>query len=232
MVSGTIHILSISGSHLTLVAMVVFASSLWLIRRLPARWNLWLGRWILPVQLGAVMTIVPVSFYALLAGGQIATIRSLIMILVYLGALWLRRPHNAMNALALAALIITLTNPLAVFDISFQLSYGAVLLMILSVQERDVDKSSRLRGGQWSELIYSKLKVLFLLTAFAGLGTGPLVAHHFNYFSWVGLISNFIITPYVGILVVPGGLLSAAGVILADSSIYPLSGLNPFLNVV
>ena len=134
MISGTTHILSISGSHLSLVALVVFSSSLWLIHHLPAGLFLRTGRIIHSKQLASVMTIPPVVFYALLAGGQIATIRSLIMILVYLGSLSLMRSHDPLNAVALAALVVTSRNPQAIYDISFQLSYGAVLAMTLAVR--------------------------------------------------------------------------------------------------
>lgn len=223
MASGTTHILSISGSHLSLVALVVFTGIWWMIRHLPVGLLLRLGRAMKPTQVGAMMTIPPVIFYALLAGGQIATIRSLIMILIYLGSVGLMRDHDPLHALAAAALSVTLWNPLAIFDISFQLSYGAVLAMALTV-----------RGGVGAPLtfeatrlgsFFQKAKMAFLLTVVATVSTAPLVAFHFNQFSWVGLFSNLIVIPLVGMLVVPLGLICAIAVIGSASPVFPLAGL-------
>jgi competence protein ComEC len=226
MISGTTHILSISGSHLSLVALVVFSSTLWLIRHLPAGLILRTGRMVHSRPLASMVTIPPVVFYALLAGGQIATVRSLMMILVYLGSLWLMRNHDPLNALAMASLAVTIGDPQAIYDISFQLSYGAVLAMILAVRITGKADSSLLDVAARSQSIWIKLKMVFFITVVAGLSTAPLVAFHFNQFNWVGLISNLLVTPLVGILVVPLGLISAVTVIANHSIHFPLAELH------
>src|SRR3972149_4426843 len=162
MASGTTHILSISGSHLSLVALVVFTLSWRVIRNLPAGLLLKMGRVVKPTQVAAMVTIPPVVFYALLAGGQIATIRSLIMILVYLGAVGLMRDHDPLHALAAAALWVTLWDPQAIFDISFQLSYGAVLAMALTVR-RGVGAPFTFETTRLGSFV-QKAKMAFLLT--------------------------------------------------------------------
>jgi len=75
MASGTTHILSISGSHLGLVAFVVFFMTRWALRFLPASIFLRLTLRLTPSQIAACATFFPVLFYALLAGGQVATMR-------------------------------------------------------------------------------------------------------------------------------------------------------------
>jgi len=173
-----------------------------------------------------MVTIPPVVFYALLAGGQIATIRSLIMILVYLGSLWLMRTHDPLNALALASLAVTIRDPQAIYDISFQLSYGAVLAMALAAKVTGQSDGPLPDVAARSRSVWGKLRMAFLITVVAGLSTAPLVAFHFNQFSWVGLISNLVVTPLVGILVVPLGLISAVTVIVTHSSHFPLADLH------
>jgi competence protein ComEC len=216
MASGTTHLLSISGSHLSLVATAVFAASLWLIRHLPAGLLLRMGRRLKPTQAAALWTIPPVVFYALLAGGQVATIRSLIMILVYLAAVGLVRDHDPLHALAAAFLLVTIPDPVAIFDISFQLSYGAVLAMVLIIK----------REG-------SKMKTAILLSVAAGISTAPLVAFHFNQLSWVGLVSNLIVVPFVGFVIVPIGLIGALWVIGTGSPGFPwVGGINGLIGLL
>ncbi len=94
MASGTVHILSISGSHLGLLALVVFAGAGWSIRRLPASWLERLSIYLTATQFSVLMTLPIVSFYMLLAGAEMATVRSWIMIVVCCLGIWLGRERN------------------------------------------------------------------------------------------------------------------------------------------
>ncbi len=82
MASGTVHILSISGSHLGLLALVVFAGTRWSVRRLPASWLERVSIYMTATQLAVVITLPIVTLYMLLAGAEMATVRSWIMIVV------------------------------------------------------------------------------------------------------------------------------------------------------
>src|SRR5207302_3126559 len=75
MLTGSVHLLSISGSHLGLVALLIFAVVRWVMIVLPADWLLAMTRRITPTRIAAVCTFVPVAGYAFLAGAELATIR-------------------------------------------------------------------------------------------------------------------------------------------------------------
>ncbi len=228
MASGTTHILSISGSHLGLVAFVVFPLARKAILLLPPGILLRISAYATPSQWAAGITAFPVVFYALLAGGQVATIRSLIMILAFLLAVLLFREDNLLNALGLAALLVLLWNPNALGDISFQLSYGSVLIMALVI-----DATRRKREGDIQSLLPRHLKerllengrAFMLITLAATLGTAPIVAYYFNQVSWVGLLSNLLLVPVAGMIIVPLGLFSAIGSLLMQPARLPLGGL-------
>ena len=126
MVTGTVHLLSISGSHLGLVAMITFMAVRRGLLLLPAYWLLALSRWITPTRVAAVATVAPVTAYACLAGAEVATVRSLLMVLVALMAKWLGYERRMFHALSAAALIIVAHDPQAIYDISFQLSFLSV----------------------------------------------------------------------------------------------------------
>jgi competence protein ComEC len=234
--SGTSHLLSISGSHLAMVAFVVFQASGCILRRIPAHWLLRASRRLTVTRLCIPITLVPVVFYTLLAGGQIATVRSLVMILVYMAAVWFQRADDPLNALAIAAFLVALWDPQAVFSISFQLSYTAVLSMALIGEKgrlflKDVDSplvhSESERSGVARML--KKLRAYMGMTITAGAATLPLTACYFNQISWVGFLANLIVVPLVGMLVVPLGLACSVGAILFGSTGLPLAGLNDLL---
>ena len=229
MISGVVHILSISGSHLSLLALVIFSTTIGLLKCLPSHYLLFLGRYLQPPRIAAVLTFFAVVFYALLAGSQIATVRSLIMILVYLGSVWLMRQHDPLYSLSIAVLIVTLREPNGIFDISFQLSYGAILAIVLGIRVfqksvgMNVTRDLSIKGG------WRKIGMVCLVTAVAGIGTAPIVAHHFNQFSWVGVLANPVIMPIVGGLIVPLGLVSSVAVIVTGSTDLPFAGVQDFI---
>ena len=89
--------------------------------------------WSLP-KLAALFTLPVVLLYAGLAGGSVSTLRAVIMVAVFLTARLLDREEEVFRSLALAALIVSLIWPGTVLDISFQLSFVAVLVILLGLQ--------------------------------------------------------------------------------------------------
>jgi competence protein ComEC len=236
MASGTTHILSISGSHLALVAMLVFGAVRIFLLRLPEPALLRLGKTILPSRLALWLSIPPVLLYGLLAGNQVATNRSMIMMVTFLIGNLLNREQNLLNPLGLSALVILFFDPLQVFDLSFQLSFSSVLSIALvldpihqkprpSPEERPFLNIRFLKYPRilkWTENIKNYLWISLATT----LGTAPLVAYHFNQFNWVGLIANSIIIPMAGLIIVPLALLSSFLSLLTGAPFLYFGSLN------
>jgi competence protein ComEC len=236
MSSGTTHILSISGSHLGLIGVVVF----WLVRRavlaLPSSWLLPLSLRLTATKIAAAFTIPIVSFYAILGGAEVATVRSLLMVGLFLVAVLLGRTHHLATGLAFAALLIVLWDPMAPLDLSFQLSFLSVLAIVLLLDRkreapvtiadgllRQADGPRLGAGGFRSRTEHalrsigtSARELIFLGAAIAVLTT-PLVAMHFHQIAWVGLVANLVIVPFVGFVVVPIGLLGCVATLLSGS---------------
>lgn len=225
MTTGTVHILSISGSHLGLIALLSFALVRKVCLLLPSMVLLGLSRWLIPSRLAAVLTLVPVLGYTLLAGAETATIRSAIMIIVGLWTVWLGAPHYLLHALAAAAGLTLLVHPSALYDISFQLSYVSVWVLALALRrEARTDELSPPPKGVADRTIYW-LQESVRLTAWVTLATLPLVACYFNQVSWMGLFANLLMVPFVGFILLPISLLSAVWVITTHSSTLPGAGL-------
>jgi competence protein ComEC len=220
MVTGTVHLLSISGSHLGLVSTVVY----WAVKRtlllLPTTILLTITRKITPSRLAILFTWPAVALYALLAGAELATMRSLTMITLAMVGVWLGHDRHLGHAMAAALLAIVLHDPHALFDISFQLSFLSVLVMItmISITRTWGDVHAGPDRDLKHRVLLSGLKALSIGAALT-LTTLPLVAFYFNQVPWIGVIANLVAIPFTGLILVPFGLLVAVWSILtrADS---------------
>ncbi len=215
--SGTAHLLAISGLHVGIVAAFVFAvfSSIFSFFTV-LLWNGWVKK------CAALVTILSVLAYGLIAGMSPSTQRAVIMVVVFLLSLVVEREHNLVNTLAVAALIILMIHPASLFSVSFQLSFAAVLFILHGMSAA---------GPRLAPIHnrFLKTAISFLLvSAFAIAGTMPLTMRYFNQVSFAGLVSNCLLIPIVGFLAVPAGLLGAlaleashcAGAILFKASGY------------
>ncbi len=218
MVTGTVHLLSISGSHLGLVSAIGY----WVAKRtlllLPMSLLLTMTRRITPSRLAILCTWPAVALYAVLAGAELATIRSLTMITLAMVAVWLGHDRHLGHAIAAAVLGIVLHDPHAIFDISFQLSFLSVLVMVamMSITRTWDDAHTGPDGDATRRILLSGLKALSTGAALT-LTTLPLVAFYFNQVPWVGMVTNLIAIPFTGLILVPFGLLIAVWSILTDA---------------
>ena len=222
MTTGTIHLLSISGSHLGLIAVVVFGA----IRRgltiLPALTLLGLSRFVAPTRVAILCTWLVVTFYALLAGAELATMRAWVMICLGLATIWIGSERHLLHALAGAAFLILLHDPRAIGDISFQLSFLSVLAIIWVVAAPSrPDHPDEQAGTKWK--VWSRhIREAVVLGAAVTLVTTPLVGWYFNQVPWLGLVTNLVAVPFTGMILVPLGLLSALVTLVIVTGDLPL----------
>jgi competence protein ComEC len=205
--AGVNHVLSISGLHVAMLGLVIFA-----LIRLGCAWSAYLLlRWNL-LKVAAFFSFIAVLFYTALAGAMVPTVRSAIMIGVYQLAVLLDREEEVFTSLALAALIIALVWPGVVADISFQLSFLAVLFIVWGVRKMVAGRAPE-RGGElpqersWVREKWRQVAPHLVVPLLATIGTGPLIAHYFGHLSLAGFVANPIIVPLVGFIVVPAGLM-------------------------
>ncbi len=231
-VTGVNHILSISGLHVALVAAFFFGAARLILKFFPSlllRLNL--------NKTSALVAIIPVIFYTFIAGLGVAAVRSTIMVLSFLLALLLDREKDLYDALLVAAFLILVVNPAALYDISFQLSFLSVLAILYLIprfmEHFDFLKTWPFNSWlkeqpRWKRKIFAYLGGSLLVSAAAILGTGPLVVHYFNRVSMVGFISNLLLVPLMGFANTLLSLLTALFVFLSQ----PLAQFLTALNVV
>lgn len=203
--AGVGHLLAISGLHVGIVATGAF---LFFVRILSyIKPLLWHAR---TQKAAVVCSLPPVFFYGFLAGMSPSTQRAVIMVAVFLLSFFIEREQELMNTLAVAAMLILIVHPPALFSISFQLSFVAVLVIIYSLSRIPNPWESEPAESKKGRLFQIKQKLFYFLAAsfFAVLGTSPLGMLYFNQISLVGLWANVIIVPLIGLVVVPLGLLA------------------------
>jgi competence protein ComEC len=225
MAAGTVHILSISGSHLGLVALVSYGLGRRLFRALPWTWLLTLSRHTSPTRLAAIWTLAPVSFYALLAGAEIATVRSLMMVATALLALWLGYRRRLLHALSFAALVILLHDPHALFDISFQLSFLSVWSIAWFIDQGQPDEEQGEPSSSWSNRSLRWIRDSLSVSVLVTLATLPLVAFYFNQIPWIGFMTNILVVPFTGLLLVPMGLGAALSLLVMGGTTLPIAAV-------
>jgi len=145
--AGVVHVLSISGLHVGLVAAAGFALARWLLgrsERLLLRVDL--------ERLAAALSLGPVALYTALAGLGVATLRSAVMVAAAVVAALLGRRADVLRTLALAALLLGLAWPGAPLEIAFQLSFASVAAIVcgmrrLAPAEPDRSWRARLRSA-------------------------------------------------------------------------------------
>lgn len=175
--AGTSHVLSLSGLHIGIIAMII---SLFL---LPLRY-LKGGRWLIS---GCAMVLL--WGFAFFSGLSASVIRAVLMFSIYIVAsVFTESRFSGFSSLSFAAFLMLLYQPLYLFDVSFQLSYVAVLSILLfyPLIVRKVQVKSR-----WLRYVISALA----LSLSAQLGTLPFILHYFGVFPTYFLISNLIVTP-------------------------------------
>lgn len=206
---GLSHLLAISGLHFGLVALCVY----WVSLKLLSLWPWFMLRF--PVQKLAWLITVPVLLiYGTVAGMAPSVQRSLIMVLALASALILDRARRLYHALALAALIILVLNPSCIFELSFQLSFLAVL-GILYVAPRLMSYLPReneefFPGKKTILLSWARRALLAAAsTLAASLATMPLVVARFHVLPLLGVPANLVGVPLVGWVVLPLALLGS-----------------------
>ncbi|MEP2239322.1 MAG: ComEC/Rec2 family competence protein [Maribacter sp.] len=180
--AGAVHILAVSGLHIGILLLVIqFLLS-------PLK-NIPKGSTII-----LILSVLFLWIFAFIAGLSASIIRATTMFTFVAYALYLNRPHNTFNILALSILFILLfIDPNLLFQVGFQMSYAAVfsILWIFPILR---------------DLWFPKHKVvryfwlLLCVSIAAQLGVLPISLFYFHQFPGLFFISNLVIVPALGVI--------------------------------
>ena len=175
--TGLIHILSISGSHIALLLALVYG----------------LGRLIkLRKRTSLIMGILLAIMYCGVVGGDAPVVRATMMSILMCIAYVKGRLYQAKQALCICAILCLVYDPFSIFDVSFQLSFGATYGLLI-----------------WGTVLYERIQWLpkwiktpLVLCVSAQLLILPLQLYYFHYISIASLLSACIVAPILDVSII------------------------------
>ena len=180
--SGVAHALAVSGLHTG----VIYAAL-----------ELFFDRLAVSRKLAFAIESLAIIFYSFMTGLSPSVTRAAIMIMVFMLSKVVGRENDSLNSLSFSTVILLLANPLTLFSVSFQLSYAAVLGIILFYNP----------VKSLFHFLPKYLKESVTVMLAAQLAAVPFLAYHFYNISMVGFITNLLVVPLVSIILI-GGLIS------------------------
>lgn len=213
--TGTSHVIVISGSNVALMTGVMMGVGIWLFGRRGALWP----------------TLGGLAFYTLLVGADAAVMRAALMGGLFVVATVLGRQATALVSLAAACWLMTLWNPLMLWDVGFQLSSAATVGLILlgpallesfrsfwNMAGNGLRRWGALPEGSMSDFLSPNtvgdlLRDALLTTVAASITTYPLIVFYFGRFSLISLLSNILIAPAQPGILIFGGFALVVGLL-------------------
>ncbi|MBI9049157.1 MAG: ComEC family competence protein [Anaerolineaceae bacterium] len=199
-VTGTTHIVAISGFNIALVAGL-----------LTILLDKMIGKKLAP--LGVIGGI---FLYTLLVGAQAAVVRAAIMGSISLLGRQIGRRGAGLNTLLLTAALMTWQNPLILGDVGFQLSFSATMGLVLFAshwQEGLTQLIAKRISEQAAEKLSAPISEYFLFTIAAQITTLPVILYHFGQFSVSSFLANPLILPAQPLIMILGGPVVLLGMI-------------------
>lgn len=212
--TGITHLVSISGSHVTMLAAFGGLSMLCLWKRL--RWReRALGEHIPAKVMAGVAALVVAWLYCLLAGWGVPARRTFFMLLVSGLAMMARLPIKASGVLCLAAAVVTVIDPWSPVSSGFWLSFGAVaILFFVGSQAESIQSESVSRRVRFWQILRESARLQWLIT----LAMLPALAFLFQQISLSSPLANAVAIPIVTFIVTPFALLTALIACVPDLS--------------
>ncbi|MBO9591827.1 MAG: ComEC family competence protein [Niabella sp.] len=181
--TGVVHVIAVSGMHLGLIY--------WLLDLLlsPLRKKRQ-TRWLHPVLVLGILWV-----FSLLAGAAASVIRAAVMFSCMLLGKLLGRNASVYNTLAASAFLLLCYNPYWLWDVGFQLSYAAVLSIVVFYKPlyRLMIISNKLLDAVWQ---------LCAVSMAAQILTTPLSIYHFHQFPVYFLITNLLVVPVSSVVLI------------------------------
>jgi competence protein ComEC len=217
--AGAIHILAVSGLHIGIILIILqfLLSPLRTFKK---------GKFII-----TAISLILLWMYAALAGFSPSIVRAVTMFSALAIGMALNKPSNTYNSLFISMFILLLIHPFYIFEVGFQLSYLAVFFIV------------------WVQPIFSsfwkpKYKVLnyfwqlLTVSLAAQLGVGLLSIYYFHQFPGLFFISNLVIIPVLGLILILGiavitlSLLNVLPNMVAESYMFIIKAMNSFVSFV
>ena len=180
---GISHVLALSGLHVGIISLLVY-------------FLLFPLDYIIDRRIRVFLSIALLIMYAILTGLSVSVVRATLLSSVCAIGFCLRRKISPINLLAFVAFVMIVINPQWIYDIGFQLSFLAVLFILIFAHK--INPINR------KKVILYNIMSLISVTISASMGTFMLSAYYFHVIPVMFLIPNLILIPILPILLFIG----------------------------
>lgn len=218
-VTGASHVLALSGLHLGMLYML-----LTFLLQSRHRQRVW----------AQAVLVLSIWVFALLVGLPVSVVRSATMITLFALFSVGHRSRLSLNLLCLAALLILLQNPYALFDVGFQLSFvsvASILLLLPLLTPNPYIQTDRTSSSGLFRRLATLIVGMLTVSLVAQVGVAPLIACYFGRFSTYFLLTSLIVLP-AAYLILCGSLLMLLVPVVAPAVLWLVGSLNHVLTLV
>lgn len=220
--SNISHVLAVSGMHISYIILLATSSTK-----------------IIGKRKSKIFASMLLMVYMFITGFSISVVRACIMGILSCMAFVLYRKSDTLNNISIAMLIILINNPYSIKSISFLLTFGGTLgIIYFKATVEKAIKSIKIRNRKWKYLfikIQQKSENIISILAVsisAQIVIAPIMAMYFNKISIGFLLTNFLLSYIIGIVVIGGFIQSIVamfsikiGAMLAHIIEIPLYGI-------
>lgn len=186
--AGSMHILCVSGMHVGIIYLLAAALLSFLNRK----------KWMKILK--QILLLILIWFYAMIAGLSPSILRSALMISFVIVGELLQRKGFAINSIAASAFVLLCVNPYNLFEIGFQLSYVAVIGIV--VLQRPI-----YGWFCFKNKFADKVWEITAVALAAQIATVPFTLFYFNQFTTYFWLSNLFMTPISFVVIMSGMIL-------------------------
>lgn len=199
-IGGISHLISISGLHVSLIAMAVYK----LLKKIR-----------LPAAAAVGISLVFLTGYVILTGSGLSTLRAALMLSALLISFIVSRTYDMLSALSVSALVLLVSNPLILFGAGFLLSFGAILGIGL-LYPRFAELLRLKKRGAAARKILSAL----LTAGSVQLILLPVLMWFFFQIPVYSILLNLAVLPLAAFVIVPAGIGGMIG-LLGPAAVIP-----------
>ena len=201
--AGIRHILSISGLHVTILTLLV---------------NTVLGKFLHPRRAG-LFTLIIMILYCLMTGAAIATVRAVFMGGVLIFSRLLYRDYDMIATISWACIVLLLYEPLMLYNVGFQLSFGAVYgIALLTAPFERLFSLMRMPA-------YGKFRNGLAVSCAATCATYIVFAFHFYEIPLYSVVANVIIIPFAMIALLLAVVTALIGLVWLELAVIPAGAI-------
>lgn len=201
---GILHLLSVSGLHVSVLGGAILAAG----KRL---------RLFAPVR--SLLASALILLYWQLCGGGLSSGRAAVMFACLCLAPLTGRSYDSLSAMSLAALLFLWDSPLILFQSGFQLSFGAVLALLLICPVFTLPLKPEKKKSRFFSRLFWQICRAFCFHLGLQLALLPVTLFHFYRYPLYGLLLNLVVLPLAAPLFICGVLGLSASLIWFPSGV-------------